>query len=539
MTMKLNTFMRWWFVVLAALVLGTGNIAAAPSEVSVETYGAKCDTTTDDIAAINKAVTAVTTSGGIVKLPARTCKTSATITLPTGVVLRGSSKTGTIIKPTGSGFHAITISSATDFAIEYLTVDMTNVTGTADAISITSSSRGRIVQVIAKNATRAGVRFNTNGYGNILSNFTATSNLYGLDVVGTSSLNLVSTLQCDSCWFQSNTSHGAHLKNAGLITFTNSVSEQNTGSGLDFETYVTHINWLGGTIEANTRYAVESDALYDNIVIDAYHDGVNGLGLYSSNVVNLDVEATKGRLIADTYAIVGANVRGLWVFDASSGTTISDKGPLAHNLTSDTDVKGLTPRIAGRKQYIDFTTGSHYADVADHNDFTFGNGATDSAFSIVALVKPANTLDMTLAAKFNDAGGGDKEYIFYTDGTGVLIARMFDNSSAGYIGRAYNTALSDTGGWHTYIMTYSGSAVALGIKLYRDGVRVDDIDSNSGAYTAMENLTAVFGTYFTSGGTRYPFKGPYAYLGVFAEELTVSKVKAFDAMLRGVVGRSH
>lgn len=503
--------------------------------VSVKDFGAVGDGVTDDTSAIQAAIDI----GSSVFFPEGTYKTTATLTITnSSTVLHGSGKETTIIKPVGASITGITASSKNNLAIENLKIDMAGSTGTADGISWTNVSKSRICMVTVINATRAGLRLVSTGYGNTIDTCTFDSNLYGLDVQGAASNNLITTLLCNSMWTQSNTSHGINLKNAAHLTFNNCVTEFNGGSGLKLESYIDNLIWNGGTSEANTRYAIENDGVsYENIRIFGYYDVVSGLGLTSPSFVNLPVEITKGGLNSSSFNVGGANTVGFWQFDEGSGTTISDKSGNGYTMTFDANIQTLSPKISGQKQYINLTNGSHYCDTPDANAFSFGNGSTDSAFTIVALVNPANTADMWMAGKYSDAGGNKREYIFGSDGSSTLLIRLFDNSTGGYIGRAYSSAITaDTGTWHVYAMTYSGSSTAAGCKLYRDGTRVDDFDSNSGSYTAMENLTAKFGTYIISSSTVVPFKGKYGYLAVFSSELTAAQIKQLTVELSASVG---
>lgn len=244
-------------------------------------YGARGDNVTDDTAAINAAITAAS-AGGVVELEAVTYKTTGPLLLYSGVILRGKSKLTTIIKPVGASFNGIHCDSKTDIALHDFTVDMSAVKGTADGIFLRATHRSEVARVVTNNAARAGVRFDGNAYGNAIRGVTGTGNLYGLDVAGNSSKDAVTTLHCDSCWWAQNTLHGVRLANAALMSFTNCTSELNQGSGVKLEKYTSHINWRGGTIEANSRYAMETDATHDHIVIDGYHDAAGGLGLYSA-----------------------------------------------------------------------------------------------------------------------------------------------------------------------------------------------------------------------------------------------------------------
>ena len=83
---------------------------------------------------------------------------------------------------------------------------------------------------------------------------------------------------------------------------------------------------------------------------------------------------------------------------------------------------------------------------------------------------------------------------------------IIDNSTGGYIGRLYNTAMtSQEGNWLHIVTTYDGSSTIAGIKIYLDGLRVDDTDYSSGSYTAMENTNTAlrigqqYNSFYSSG----------------------------------------
>lgn len=69
----------------------------------VRSFGAKCDSVTDDRTAIALAITSVTATGGIVDLPEGTCISNGTLTVPGGVTLRGKGKFVTTIKSSANG----------------------------------------------------------------------------------------------------------------------------------------------------------------------------------------------------------------------------------------------------------------------------------------------------------------------------------------------------------------------------------------------------------------------------------------------------
>ena len=139
---------------------------------------------------------------------------------------------------------------------------------------------------------------------------------------------------------------------------------------------------------------------------------------------------------------------------------------------------------------LDFDGINDYLNLGDSDDFSFGDGATDSPFSISAWIKMDSTSGFRI---FNKSLGATSEYQFATSGSGKLQLFIF-NSTSNFIYRArvYNTVLN-TGQWYHVAATYNGvggSNAQDGIKIYVDGVRVDDSSVSGGTYVAMGNTTA-------------------------------------------------
>ena len=133
-----------------------------------------------------------------------------------------------------------------------------------------------------------------------------------------------------------------------------------------------------------------------------------------------------------------------------------------------------------------------YIDCGDSNDFSFGNGTTDSSFSISAWVK----MDVTGTFGILNKYGGTSttsEYLFgFTASNKLQLVLTKSNTLFVYRGRRQNVTLN-TGEWYHVLGTYDGRGGNLaqeGIRLYVNGVRVDDTDENyGGGYTAMSNTS--------------------------------------------------
>ena len=134
-------------------------------------------------------------------------------------------------------------------------------------------------------------------------------------------------------------------------------------------------------------------------------------------------------------------------------------------------LKPLTPPFINTYS-MDFDGVDDYVDCGDSDDFSFGNGATDSPFSISAWIKMDSTSGFRI---FNKYAGLINEYQFGTGGAQKLQMYIFDNTNTfKYRARVYNTILN-TGQWYHVATTYSGvggTNAQDGIKIYVDGVRV-------------------------------------------------------------------
>ena len=166
-----------------------------------------------------------------------------------------------------------------------------------------------------------------------------------------------------------------------------------------------------------------------------------------------------------------------------------------------------------------------FIDCGDSDSFSFGNGTTDSPFSISAWVNMTDASRFRIASKYNQ-NTSQYEYYFSTSGADKLSLLLY-NSTGGYLGRTYDTALTSyEGQWINLVCTYNGNSQTSGINLYLNGVKVDDTDIINGNYIAMDNTNEPFligKTDFTSPSFT---DGKIDELSVFNVELTELEVKS-------------
>jgi len=135
---------------------------------------------------------------------------------------------------------------------------------------------------------------------------------------------------------------------------------------------------------------------------------------------------------------------------------------------------------------LDFDGVDDYVNLGDSNDFSFGDGSTDSAFSVSMWVKLSDAASQGFFAK---ASSSAKEYHILTGSNRKLRCRLYDDSTGGHIQSQIDAVLS-TGSWVNFVFTYDGSEDKDGITIYADGSAPSQTKGSSGSYTAMENTSA-------------------------------------------------
>ena len=144
-------------------------------------------------------------------------------------------------------------------------------------------------------------------------------------------------------------------------------------------------------------------------------------------------------------------------------------------------------RIANTEA-MSFNGTDTYIDAGDSNNFSFGNGESDSPFSICTWVNMNDATRFRIINKYNI--NSPKEWLFAVGGNDTLRLNLYDMSSQTYIGKKSTSTLTIyQGAWIHLACTYDGSANSSGIKLYLNGSQMNDASNDSGGYTAMENTT--------------------------------------------------
>ena len=157
--------------------------------------------------------------------------------------------------------------------------------------------------------------------------------------------------------------------------------------------------------------------------------------------------------------------------------------------TQSVEIEGATAIASiDNNDTMTFNGTDQYINVGDSDNFSFGNGATDSPFSISVWVNMDDATRFRIVNKYNI--NNPKEWLFAVGGDDTLRLNLYDNSNQNYIGRkSTSTLTSYQGQWIHVACTYDGSSSVNGIKLYLNGSRLGETNNTSGGYVAMENTT--------------------------------------------------
>jgi len=188
------------------------------------------------------------------------------------------------------------------------------------------------------------------------------------------------------------------------------------------------------------------------------------------------------------------------------------------------------PSIARSDFYTDFDGTNDYVDIGDFDKASGGSGGT---FTVMAWFK-ANTTGAwdTIVSKWNNSGTL-REWLFRINDASKIEFRLFDESADETIGRYYNSALS-TGVWYHYACTYDGSTGSNsndGVKIYENGIKVDDTDISGideANFAGIENLggSLQIGSLYDSAQANF-FDGAMSSVSLYQTALDAQTIKQF------------
>jgi len=174
---------------------------------------------------------------------------------------------------------------------------------------------------------------------------------------------------------------------------------------------------------------------------------------------------------------------------------------------------------------VDFDGTDDYATIADANDLSFGNGSTDSAFSISCWVKASDLTSVRFLSK--TTSDSDGEWLFATNSLDKLFVYLFDPGNTNRRGAVtVGTLTSHEDAWLHVAMTYNGSGMWTGIKLYVNGVLQSVVSDNAGSYTAMSNTSAAVNSGKLAWSSDFYSAFKIDEIAIYPSELSAGQITA-------------
>ncbi|OGD78349.1 hypothetical protein A2368_03675 [Candidatus Collierbacteria bacterium RIFOXYB1_FULL_49_13] len=186
-----------------------------------------------------------------------------------------------------------------------------------------------------------------------------------------------------------------------------------------------------------------------------------------------------------------------WKFDEGSGQTPQDATPnnndgiLGATTGSSTDDPTWITEdqcVSGKCLKFD---GGDYATIADSDSLSFGNGTTDSPFSISAWLYMTDATHFRIINKLNSATDTTWEYSFGTAAASDnLTMYLYDGgtNTANQLSFVSSETLTNyENQWIHVLATYDGSGSTDSIKIYLNGELLSGTIAKGASYVAMAN----------------------------------------------------
>ena len=154
-----------------------------------------------------------------------------------------------------------------------------------------------------------------------------------------------------------------------------------------------------------------------------------------------------------------------------------------------------TPAYSNEYSFL-FDGVDDYVDCGDNNNLSFGDSVNDSPFTFSLWAKIDDLTSSHILIEKYDYSSGNSEYLFYIGSDGAIYNNIYSNGiSLRRRGRKTSIGLISINTWYHIAWTYDGQGgtnASNGIKIYLDGVRVDNANNQKNTYVAMRNSTLPF-----------------------------------------------
>ena len=278
--------------------------------------------------------------------------------------------------------------------------------------------------------------------------------------------------------------------------------------------------YLGGRLSNFQIFNTKLEEIGSNSVETLYNSGnpLTDMSSFSSLVSWWKLNNTTTGIQDSKGSNNGTN-NGATEYAGFVNTLAGDSSGMSQSNLVQSDLQTVAPYS---KYALAFDGTNDYIDCGDSDSFSFGNGTTDSSFSISAWVNMIDATNFITIAK--DANSG-REYVIRTLSDDKLYFYLLDNINGGYIGRiSSGTVTSNQGTWIHTLYTYNGNSTSSGIKIYLNGSQVDNANYEGGSYTAMSNTSTNLNVGRQERGLHYG-SGSISNVSIFDSALTSSQVR--------------
>ncbi len=258
-----------------------------------------------------------------------------------------------------------------------------------------------------------------------------------------------------------------------------------------------------------------------------------------TSVVLMDSAAQQRRRFVRAVAGVGGDVRALYLPSMNEGLVAPDAAVAGMNWTHATPIGNRLSRL-GKGAALTLNGTTDYLSTPDRASLSFGNGTTDTAFNIFALLNVTDTAAPRAVVGKDDAAGAGREWRLTVNATDQGILLLSDQSVPAVPFRTTDAAVVQ-GSWRSLGISYTGAGGAAamdGVAFYQNGLVIASTTTNDLAYVAMEdlNIATMIGASLTAGVPSAFFAGQIAMVMVWAGAAGAAKQGSLTQLARSFFG---
>jgi hypothetical protein len=202
---------------------------------------------------------------------------------------------------------------------------------------------------------------------------------------------------------------------------------------------------------------------------------------------------------------------------------VRDLSPYSNHGTAKNSLTTATGGILDRCASL--TAASfHYITIADSPTLSFGDGSSDVPFSMRVWIKPTAVVGwQPLLTKSPDIDT-NREILWSLNGSGIYCA-LYDRNGANRIARTKASGVITASVQNHCVMTYNGTGVSTGIKLFVNKVQVDNANDDLGSYAAMEDTNSPVELGREEIGPDLHYGGKMDEFAIWRRELSPDEIK--------------